>query len=58
MQTFYPLQQGKTERVSVIISQLEGELYALQQEHSHMLSAGDIQNNLRDHLFMDFKNIT
>ena len=51
MQFFCKLQQGKTEKVAVIVTQLEQVLNLVQQEYPIMLSASEVQNHLRDHLF-------
>ena len=51
MQDFYELQQGKTEKVTLYVTQLEGALDVIQQEYPMMLSTGEVQQHLRDHLF-------
>ena len=51
MQNFYKLQQGKTEKVTVHVTQLEGALNAAQQEYPMMLSTSEVQKHLRDCLF-------
>ena len=47
MQNFYKLQQGKTEKVLVYVTHLEGALNAVQQESSMMLSTFKVQMHLR-----------
>ena len=49
MQKFYKLQQGKTEKVTIYVTQLEGSLNAVQQEYPTMLSASKVQE--KDCLF-------
>ena len=51
MQHFYKLQQGKTEKVQVYVTHLEGTLNAVKQEYPMMLSAGIGQKHLRYCLF-------
>ena len=51
MQNLYKLQQGKTEKVPVYFTHLEGEQNVVQQEYPTMLSMGKVQKYLRDHLF-------
>ena len=53
MQNFYKL-QGKTEKVTLYVTQLEGTLNVVQQEYLIMLSASEVQQHLRDWLFMDY----
>ena len=48
IQFFYKLQQGKTEKVTVYVIQLEGALNAFQQEYPMMLSISKVQKHLRD----------
>ena len=48
MQNFYKLQQGKTEKVLVYVTHLEGALNTVQQEYPMMLSMGKVQKHLRD----------
>ena len=54
MQHFYKLQQGKTEKLLICVTHLEGVLNVVQQEHPMMLSMGKFQKQLRDHLFHGF----
>ena len=51
MQSFYRLQEAKTERVPVYITHLEGTLRAIWEDHLHMMSVVEIQSLLCDHLF-------
>ena len=51
MKRFDKLQQGKTEKVTLYISQLEGALNAVQQEYMTMLSGSEVQQHLRDFIF-------
>ena len=51
MQNFYKLQQGRTEKVTLYVTQLEGALNAVQQEYPRMLSVNEVQQHLRDRLF-------
>ena len=51
MQKFYKLQQGKTEKVTVYVIQLEGAPNAVQQEYPTMLSVSKVHKKVRDHLF-------
>ena len=44
MQNFYKL-QGKTERMTVYVTQLEGALNAVQQKYPTMLSASMVKKN-------------
>ena len=50
MQNLYKLQQGKTKKVRVYVTQLEGALNALQQEYSMMLSISEVHK----YSFMSF----
>ena len=49
MQTFYRLQQAKTERIPVYITHLKEVLNVVWQNHPHMLSVAEIQSHLHDH---------
>ena len=51
MQNFYTLHQGKTEKVTLYVTQLERALNAVQQEYLAMLSTNEVQQHLRDRLF-------
>ena len=51
VQNIYKLLQGKMEKVTLYVAQLEGALNAIQQEYLMMLSAGEVQQHLRDNLF-------
>ena len=51
MQNFYTLQQGRTGKVTLYVTWLEGVLNAVQQEYPTMLSVSEVQKHLRDHLF-------
>ena len=51
MQNFYKLQQSKSERVTLYVTQLEGALNAVQQEYLMMLSTYEVQQLLRDWFF-------
>ena len=51
IQIFYKLQQGKVEKVTLYVTQLEGALNVVQQEYLMMLSASEVQQHLRDFLF-------
>ena len=54
MQNFYKLQQGKTEKVTLYVTKFKWALNAIWQEYLMMLSASDVQDHLRDHLFMGY----
>ena len=51
MQNLYKLQQGRTEKVTLYVTQLEGALNVVQEEYLTMLSANEVQQHLRDRLF-------
>ena len=51
MHNFNKLQQGKTEKVLVYVTNLEGTLNVVQQEYPMMLSTSEVQKHLRDYLF-------
>ena len=51
MQHFYKLQPGKTAKVTLYITQLEGALNAVWQGYLMMLSASEVQQLLRDQHF-------
>ena len=42
------------EKVTLYVTQLEEALNEVQQEYLTMLSASEVQQHLRDHLFMGF----
>ena len=54
MQNFYKLTQGKTEKVPVYVTFLEGVLNVVQQEYPTMLSVSKVQQHLRDVSFIGF----
>ena len=51
MQNFYKLQQGKVEKATLYVTQLEGALNVVQQEYLMMLSTSEVQQHVRDCLF-------
>ena len=51
MQNFCKLQQGKSEKVTLYVTQLEGALNEVQKEYLTMLSTNEVQQHLRDQLF-------
>ena len=51
MQIIYKLQQGKTEKVMLYVTQLEGVLNEVQQDYSKKLGVSKVQKHLRDGLF-------
>ena len=51
MQNCYKLQQGKTEKVLIYVTHLEGALNMVQQEYPMMLSMSKVQKHPRDQLF-------
>ena len=48
IQNLYNLQQGKSEKVTLYVTQLEWALNVVQQEYLIMLSASEVQQHLRD----------
>ena len=44
MQNIYKLQQGKTEKVMLYVTQLDGAWNTLQQEYLTMMSVREVQN--------------
>ena len=51
MHNFYKLQHGKTEKVTLYVTQFEGALNVVQQQYLTMLSASEVQQHFRDNLF-------
>ena len=51
MQNVYKLQQGRTEKVTLYVTQPQGALNAVQQEYLTMLSVNEVQQHLSDRLF-------
>ena len=51
MQNFYKFQQGRTEEVTLCVTQLEVALNAVYQEYLTMLSTNEVQQHLGDRLF-------
>ena len=45
MQNFYKLQQGKTEKVMLYVTQLEGTLNVVQQEYLMWLGMSEVQKH-------------
>ena len=56
LQNVYKFQQGKTEKVTLYVTWVEGALNAVQQEYPMMLSASEVQQHFRDHLFYGLHN--
>ena len=50
-QKYFKLQQGKREKVTLCVTQLEGALNVVWQEYLMMLSASEVQQHLQDWLF-------
>ena len=44
MYCFYKLEEGKSEKVAVYVTQLRGTLNVVQQEYPSMLSMIEVQN--------------
>ena len=51
MQNIYKVLQGKTEKVTMYVTQLEGGLNVVQQEYPTILSDNEVQQHLRDRIF-------
>ena len=52
MQNFYNLKQGRTEKVTLYVTNWRGALNVVQQEYPTMLSANEVQQLLMDQSFL------